>query len=149
MRSQLKKMGLSYDWDRELATCNVDYYKWEQLIFLKMFEKGLAYKKSSSVNWCPQCQTVLANEQVEDGCCWRCDSEVTPKELEQWFFKTTEYAQELLDCMEDLKGWPEPVLIMQRNWIGRSTGCEIDFPMEGSMKKIRVFTTRQDTLFVV
>ncbi len=147
MRSQLKKMGLSYDWDRELATCNVDYYKWEQLIFLKMFEKGLAYKKSSSVNWCPQCQTVLANEQVEDGCCWRCDSEVTPKELEQWFFKTTEYAQELLDCMEDLKGWPEPVLIMQRNWIGRSTGCEIDFPMEGSMKKIRVFTTRQDTLF--
>ncbi|BCA80009.1 leucine--tRNA ligase [Desulfuromonas sp. AOP6] len=147
MRSQLKKMGLSYDWDRELATCDVDYYKWEQLVFLKMYEKGLAYKKSSSVNWCPQCQTVLANEQVEEGCCWRCDSEVVPKELEQWFFKTTAYAQELLDCMEELKGWPEPVLTMQRNWIGRSTGCEIDFPLDGSLKKIRVFTTRQDTLF--
>ena len=147
MRSQLKKMGLSYDWDRELATCDVDYYKWEQLVFLKMYEKGLAYKKSSSVNWCPECQTVLANEQVEEGCCWRCDSEVVPKELEQWFFKTTAYAQELLDCIEELKGWPEPVLTMQRNWIGRSTGCEIDFPLEGSLKKIRVFTTRQDTLF--
>ena len=147
MRSQLKKMGLSYDWDRELATCDVDYYKWEQLVFLKMYEKGLAYKKSSSVNWCPQCQTVLANEQVEEGCCWRCDNEVVPKELEQWFFKTTAYAQELLDCMEELKGWPESVLTMQRNWIGRSTGCEIDFPLEGSLKKIRVFTTRQDTLF--
>jgi len=147
MRSQLKKMGLSYDWDRELATCDVDYYKWEQLVFLKMYEKGLAYKKSSSVNWCPECQTVLANEQVEEGCCWRCDSEVVPKELEQWFFKTTAYAQELLDCIEELKGWPESVLTMQRNWIGRSTGCEIDFPLEGSLKKIRVFTTRQDTLF--
>jgi leucyl-tRNA synthetase len=147
MRSQLKRMGFSYDWDRELATCDVDYYKWEQLIFLKMFEKGLAYKKSSFVNWCPSCQTVLANEQVEDGCCWRCDSEVNQKELEQWFFKITDYAQELLDDTYRLSGWPEPVLIMQRNWIGRSTGCEIAFPLEGSLETIRVFTTRQDTLF--
>ncbi|BCR05114.1 leucine--tRNA ligase [Desulfuromonas versatilis] len=147
MRSQLKKMGLSYDWDREFATCDVDYYKWEQLVFLKMFERGLAYKKTSAVNWCPDCQTVLANEQVEDGCCWRCDSEVEAKELDQWFFKITEYAQELLDWTEHLEGWPEPVLTMQRNWIGRSTGCEIEFPIEHSVNKIRVFTTRPDTLF--
>jgi leucyl-tRNA synthetase len=147
MRTQLKKMGFSYDWDRELATCDVEYYKWEQLIFLKMYERGLAYKKSSFVNWCPDCQTVLANEQVEDDCCWRCDSEVQQKELEQWFFKITDYAQELLDGTDRLPGWPEPVLTMQRNWIGRSTGCEIDFPLEGSIQKIRVFTTRQDTLF--
>jgi leucyl-tRNA synthetase len=147
MRSQLKRMGLSYDWDRELATCDVDYYKWEQLIFLRMFKKGLAYKKSSFVNWCPECRTVLANEQVEDGCCWRCDSEVAQKELEQWFFKTTEYARELLEETDRLKGWPEPVLTMQRNWIGRSIGCEIEFPLKTSLKKIRVFTTRQDTLY--
>lgn len=147
MKTQLKKMGFSYDWDRELATCDVDYYKWEQLIFLKMFEKGLAYKKHSSVNWCPECRTVLANEQVEDGGCWRCGSLVEDKELEQWFFKITDYAQELLDDTYRLEGWPEPVLIMQRNWIGRSVGCEIDFPLENSPEKIRVFTTRQDTLF--
>ncbi len=147
MKVQLKKMGLSYDWDRELATCNADYYRWEQLIFLRMLEKGLAYKKRSSVNWCPDCQTVLANEQVEDGCCWRCDSEVVPKELEQWFFRITNYAQELLDETNNLSGWPEPVLSMQRNWIGRSTGCEINFPIEGSNKNIGVFTTRQDTLY--
>ena len=147
MRCQLKKMGFSYDWDREFATCDVEYYRWEQLIFLKMFEKGLAYKKSSTVNWCPACRTVLANEQVEDGRCWRCDSEVVAKELEQWFFRITEYAQELLDCTRRLPGWPEPVLTMQRNWIGRSTGCEIEFPLENSEKSIRVFTTRQDTLY--
>ncbi len=147
MRAQLKKMGLSYDWEREFATCDVDYYRWEQLIFLRMYERGLTYKKSSSVNWCPDCATVLANEQVEDGRCWRCDSEVEPKELEQWFFKITDYAQELLDGTYALPGWPESVLTMQRNWIGRSTGCEIDFPLEGSEGKIRVFTTRQDTLF--
>ncbi len=147
MRSQLQRMGLSYDWDRELATCDPDYYRWEQLIFLKMLERGLAYKKSSSVNWCPDCLTVLANEQVEDGRCWRCDSEVEQKELEQWFFKITEYAQELLDDTYRLSGWPEPVLIMQRNWIGRSTGCEIDFAVADSSLGIRVFTTRQDTLF--
>jgi leucyl-tRNA synthetase len=147
MKAQLKKMGFSYDWERELATCDADYYRWEQLIFLRMLEKGLAYKKTSSVNWCPECQTVLANEQVEDGCCWRCDTEVVAKELEQWFFRITNYAQELLDETYNLTGWPEPVLIMQRNWIGRSTGCEINFPLEGSSQSIRVFTTRQDTLY--
>jgi len=147
MRGQLKTLGLSYDWDRELATCDVDYYKWEQRIFLEMYKKGLAYKKSSAVNWCPKCETVLANEQVEDGCCWRCDSIVTQKELEQWSFRITNYAQELLDDTYKLTGWPERVLTMQRNWIGRSVGCEIDFPLEGRISKIKVFTTRQDTLF--
>ncbi|PLX82567.1 MAG: leucine--tRNA ligase [Desulfuromonas sp.] len=147
MRVQLKKMGFSYDWDRELATCDVDYYRWEQLIFLRMLERGLAYKKSSFVNWCPACQTVLANEQVEDDCCWRCDTGVEQKELEQWFFKITDYAEELIQETHNLTGWPEPVLTMQRNWIGKSFGCEIDFPREGSAETIRVFTTRQDTLF--
>ncbi len=147
MRGQLKKMGFSYDWDRELATCDVDYYKWEQLIFLRMYEKGLAYKKTSFVNWCPRCATVLANEQVEDGRCWRCDDEVEQKELEQWFFRITDYAEELLDHTFRLTGWPERVLTMQRNWIGKSFGCEIDFQLEGRPARIRVFTTRQDTLF--
>jgi len=147
MRSQLKKMGLSYDWDRELATCDVEYYKWEQKMFLEMYEKGLAYKKTSAVNWCPTCETVLANEQVEDGACWRCDSEVTQKELEQWFFRITDYAEELLAYTDKLPGWPERVLTMQRNWIGKSHGCEIDFPVEGSLAKVKVFTTRQDTLY--
>ena len=147
MRAQLKKMGLSYDWDREFATCDPEYYRWEQLIFLKMLERGLAYKKSSSVNWCPDCQTVLANEQVEEGCCWRCDNEVVDKELEQWFFKITDYTEELLAETENLSGWPDPVLTMQRNWIGRSTGCEIDFTLVDSNETIRVFTTRQDTLW--
>ena len=147
MRTQLKRMGFCYDWDREVATCEPEYYRWEQQIFLKMPEKGLAYKKRSSVNWCPSCETVLANEQVEDGCCWRCHSEVEPKELEQWFFRITAYAQELLDDTFKMGGWPEPVLVMQRNWIGRSVGCEIDFQIENSDRKIRVFTTRQDTLF--
>ncbi|MBI1920214.1 MAG: leucine--tRNA ligase [Geobacter sp.] len=147
MRGQLKKLGLSYDWDREVATCNVDYYKWEQRVFLEMYRKGLAYKKTSFVNWCPKCDTVLANEQVEDGCCWRCDSEVVQKELEQWFFRITAYADELLEYTDKLPGWPERVLTMQRNWIGRSTGCEIDFPLEGHLSSIKVFTTRQDTLY--
>ncbi|HJV64353.1 MAG TPA: leucine--tRNA ligase [Geomonas sp.] len=147
MRGQLKTLGLSYDWDRELATCDLDYYKWEQKIFLEMYEKGLAYKKMSPVNWCPKCETVLANEQVEDGCCWRCDSTVEQKELNQWSFAITRYAQELLDDTYQLPGWPERVLVMQRNWIGRSVGCEIDFPVEGGMSKIKVFTTRPDTLF--
>jgi len=147
MRSQLKKMGLSYDWDRELATCDVEYYKWEQKMFLEMYEKGLAYKKTSYVNWCPKCETVLANEQVEDGACWRCDSEVTQKELEQWFFRITDYAEELLEHTDKLPGWPERVLTMQRNWIGKSYGCEIDFPVEGSLAKVKVFTTRQDTVY--
>ena len=147
MRGQLKRLGLSYDWDRELATCDIDYYKWEQRIFLEMYKKGLAYKKVSAVNWCPKCETVLANEQVEDDCCWRCDSPVVQKELEQWSFRITNYAQELLDDTDKLTGWPERVLTMQRNWIGRSVGCEIEFPLEGGLSKITVFTTRQDTLF--
>jgi leucyl-tRNA synthetase len=147
MRKQLKKMGLSYDWERELATCDPDYYRWEQLMFLQMFEKGLAFKKSSSVNWCESCQTVLANEQVEDECCWRCGTEVVDKELDQWFFKITAYADELLEDTYNLPGWPESVLTMQRNWIGRSTGCEINFKTEDGSETIPVFTTRQDTVF--
>ncbi len=147
MQQQLKRIGLSYDWQREFATCDADYYRWEQLVFLKMFEKGLAYKKGSSVNWCEDCQTVLANEQVEDGCCWRCHNQVKPKELEQWFFKITDYADELLDWTDKLPGWPERVLAMQRNWIGKSYGCEIDFSIVGQEEKIKVFTTRPDTLF--
>ena len=147
MRVQLKRMGLSYDWDRELATCEPDYYRWEQLIFLRMLEKGLAYKKSAAVNWCPQCETVLANEQVEEECCWRCENKVEQKELDQWFFRITSYAEELLDWTNKMAGWPESVLTMQRNWIGKSTGCEIDFVVAGSNEKVRVFTTRPDTLF--
>jgi leucyl-tRNA synthetase len=147
MRTQLKRMGLSYDWDRELATCEPDYYRWEQLIFLKMMEKGLAYKKSAAVNWCPECETVLANEQVEDDCCWRCENKVEEKELDQWFFRITNYAEELLECTESMHGWPDSVLTMQRNWIGKSTGCEIDFAVDGHEEKVRVFTTRPDTLF--
>jgi leucyl-tRNA synthetase len=140
-------MGLSYDWGRELATCDVEYYRWEQKIFLEMLAKGLAYKKTSFVNWCPKCETVLANEQVEDGACWRCDSEVKQKELDQWFFRITDYAEELLDWTFKLPGWPERVLVMQRNWIGKSIGCEIYFPLEGESFAIKVFTTRQDTVF--
>ena len=147
MRGQLKKLGLSYDWGRELATCDVGYYRWEQKIFLEMLAKGLAYKKTSFVNWCPKCETVLANEQVEDGACWRCDSEVKQKELDQWFFRITDYAEELLDWTFKLPGWPERVLVMQRNWIGKSIGCEIDFPLEGGSDAVKVFTTRQDTVF--
>ncbi len=147
MRGQLKKMGLSYDWGRELATCDLEYYRWEQKIFLEMFQKGLAYKKTSYVNWCPKCETVLANEQVEDGACWRCDSPVQQKELDQWFFRITQYAEELLQCTEQLPGWPERVLTMQKNWIGKSHGCEVDFPLAEGTVPIRVFTTRPDTLF--
>lgn len=151
MKRQLKRMGFSYDWDREFATCDASYYRWEQLFFLKMYEKGLAYKKRSTVNWCEICKTVLANEQVMgDGTCWRGhadDPGVTPKELEQWFFKITDYAEELLEWCEKLPGWPERVLTMQRNWIGKSIGAEIHFPMEDSREPIKVFTTRQDTVF--
>jgi leucyl-tRNA synthetase len=125
MRAQLKRMGFSYDWERELATCDVEYYRWEQWLFLRMYEKGLAYRKRSYVNWCAQCQTVLANEQVEAGLCWRCHSAVIQKELDQWFFRITEYAEELLDYCKQLAGWPERVLAMQENWIGRSVGAEI------------------------
>jgi leucyl-tRNA synthetase len=148
MRNQLKRMGFSYDWAREISTCEPEYYRWEQLFFLWMYEKGLAYKKTSAVNWCPKCQTVLANEQVESGLCWRCSSEVGEKVLEQWFFRTTAYVEELLDYCDKLTGWPERVLTMQKNWIGKSYGCEVTFPMaEGGDGDIKVFTTRQDTIY--
>ncbi|OGW04261.1 MAG: leucine--tRNA ligase [Nitrospinae bacterium RIFCSPLOWO2_01_FULL_39_10] len=148
MRKQLKMLGFSYDWEREIATCNQKYYKWSQWIFLKMFEKGLAYRKKGFVNWCNSCQTVLANEQVEDGLCWRCESVVIQKELEGWFLTITDYAEELLKGCERLaSGWNERVLTMQKNWIGKSYGAEVDFPVEGTDKVIKIFTTRQDTLF--
>src|SRR2546428_1844239 len=148
MRSQLKKMGFSYDWDREVTTCDPGYYKWEQLIFIRMLERGLAYRRRSRVNWCPSCQTVLANEQVEAGRCWRCDSEVTQREIDGWFFKITKYADELLEWCERLPGWPERVMTMQRNWIGRSEGAEFDLPVAGRPGlAVRVFTTRPDTAF--
>ncbi|MBI5098644.1 MAG: leucine--tRNA ligase [Nitrospirae bacterium] len=147
MKSQLKKMGLSYDWEREVTTCKPEYYKWNQWLFLKMLEMGLAYKKASSVNWCPSCDTVLANEQVIDEKCWRCDNIVIQKKLEQWFFKITNYAEELLSDADALAGWPEKVVTMQRNWIGRSEGVEVDFRIVDSDKSIRIFTTRQDTLY--
>jgi leucyl-tRNA synthetase len=148
MRAQLKKMGISYDWDRELATCDPSYYRWEQLVFIRMLERGLAYRRRSTVNWCPSCQTVLANEQVEAGRCWRCDSEVTPRDIEGWFFKITAYADELLEWCDKLPGWPERVITMQKNWIGRSEGAEFDLPIVGRPElKIRVFTTRPDTVF--
>ena len=147
MKNTLIKMGISYDWDREISTCKPDYYKWTQWIFLQLYKKGLAYKKKGVVNWCPSCSTVLANEQVVDGKCERCGVEVTKKELPQWFFKITEYAQSLLDDMECLEEWPERVLTMQKNWIGRSEGARIEFPIKGGNKTIPVFTTRPDTLY--
>jgi leucyl-tRNA synthetase len=147
MRNQLKALGYSYDWPRELATCDPDYYRWEQLVFTRMFRRGLAYKREAPVNWCPQCRTVLANEQVEGGLCWRCDSPVTLKELEQWFFKITHYAEELLADLEQLSHWPERVLTMQRHWIGKSEGAEIRFPLADGGEPLLVYTTRQDTLW--
>ncbi|MFH7319073.1 leucine--tRNA ligase [Desulfurivibrio sp. D14AmB] len=147
MRGQLQRLGLSYDWDRELATCKTDYYRWEQLFFLKMYEKGLAYRKKTTVNWCEPCQTVLANEQVINGTCWRCDTLVTPREMQGWFLKITAYAEELLAGCDQLPGWPEKVLTMQRNWIGKSLGAEIEFPVEGRADKLTIFTTRPDTIF--
>ena len=147
MKKQLKEMGFSYDWSRELATCDVSYYRWEQLMFLKMYERGLAYRAEAYVNWCSTCQTVLANEQVEAGLCWRCSQEVEQKEMSQWFLKITDYADELLEYCDHLSGWPERVLTMQRNWIGKSHGAIIHFPLEDSAEPIKVFTTRQDTVF--
>ncbi len=149
MKKQLNRMGLSYDWDREVTTCSPEYYKWNQWFFLKLFEKGLAYKKASFVNWCPSCATVLANEQVIDSKCWRCDSLVVQKELEQWFFRITHYAEELLQGCDELKGWPERVIAMQKNWIGKSEGVEVDFPIDGMDEKLRIYTTRPDTIFGV
>ncbi|AEB09581.1 leucine--tRNA ligase [Desulfobacca acetoxidans] len=147
MRRQLKSLGYSYDWSRELATCDPDYYRWEQSVFIEMFRRGLAYKKLSPVNWCDHCQTVLANEQVEDGACWRCHQPVALRELEQWFFKITDYVEELLEYCDRLPGWPERVLTMQRNWIGKSHGAQIEFAIESLDGVITVFTTRPDTLF--
>ncbi len=148
MREQLKQLGFGYDWSRELATCDPDYYRWEQWFFLKLLEKDLVYKKTSPVNWCPNDQTVLANEQVIDGCCWRCDTKVEKKEIPQWFLKITAYAEELLESLETLEGWPERVKTMQANWIGRSEGVEIGFSVAGA-DPIRIYTTRPDTLMGV
>lgn len=147
MRDQLKLLGFGYDWSREMATCHPDYYKWEQWLFARLFEKGLVYKKTAPVNWCPRDMTVLANEQVIDGCCWRCDTEVERKEIPQYFMKITDYAEELLTDLDQLDGWPDQVRTMQRNWIGRSEGVELSFKVEG--KPLTVFTTRPDTLMGV
>ncbi len=147
MRTQLKRMGFSYDWDREITCSDPDYYRWGQWLFLKLYERGLAYKKSSSVNWCEVCQTVLANEQVEGGLCWRDETPVVQKELPGWFFKITAYADELLTGLDRLPGWPERVKVMQRNWIGKSVGAEVHFPITGRQETLTIFTTRQDTLF--
>ena len=147
-KASMRRYACSFDWDRVLHTCDPEYYKWNQWLFLKLFEKGLAYRKDSAVNWCPDCQTVLANEQVVAGLCERCDSAVTKKKLNQWYLKITDYADRLLDDMDQLEGaWPEKVLLMQRNWIGRSTGAQVEFAVDGMDQKITVYTTRPDTLY--
>ncbi len=148
MKQQFERLGIGFDWSREVTTCMPDYYRWNQWFFLRMYERGLAYRKKSKVNWCPECATVLANEQVVDGRCWRHeDTIVEQRDLVQWFFRITAYAQELLDGLDTLEGWPEKVRTMQRNWIGRSEGTEVDFAVENRSEKIRVFTTRVDTIF--
>jgi len=147
MKGQLKKLGFSYDWSREVNTCLPEYYRWNQWIFLKMFEQGLAHRKKSWINWCPHCQTVLANEQVIGERCWRCETIVTQKEMEQWFLKITAYAEDLLSGHDRLEKWPEHVLLMQKNWIGKSTGAHVVFPVIDSSKSIEVFTTRVDTIY--
>jgi leucyl-tRNA synthetase len=147
MRKQIKRLGFGYDWEREITTCLPEYYKWNQWFFLKMMEKGLAYRGRRAVNWCGSCQTVLANEQVEGGSCWRCEYPVAKKEVDQWFLKITEYAQELLDDLDQLTGWPERVRTMQKNWIGRSEGSKVSFVIEGSTEKIDIYTTRIDTIY--
>lgn len=146
-RKQFRQWGVVFDWEREIATCDPSYYKWNQWIFLQFYKKGLAYRKASLVNWCPGCDTVLANEQVVDGKCERCHSEVKKRDLTQWFFKITDYAEELLDDLDKLEHWPERVKLMQRNWIGRSEGASIRFPVDGQTEEIEVFTTRPDTIF--
>ena len=147
MRKQLKELGLSYDWDREVATCHEDYYKWMQWIFIQFYNRGLAYKKENPVNWCPSCQTVLANEQVVDGCCERCKSPVGKKNLSQWYFKITDYAERLLNNLDTLDGWPNKVKVMQRNWIGKSVGAEVEFKIKDYDETLTVFTTRVDTIY--
>jgi len=149
MRDQLKRLGFAYDWTRELATCDPKYYRWEQWLFTKLIDKGLVYKKTAPVNWCPQDKTVLANEQVIDGRCWRCDTLVEKQDISQWFMKITAYAEELLDDLDKLQDWPEKVVTMQKNWIGRSKGVELSFAVEGDEKVLKVFTTRPDTLMGV
>lgn len=149
-KETLKLLGISYDWDREIRTCEPDYYKWTQWVFLKLYEAGLVYRDISAVNWCPECKTVLANEQTTGGKCWKCDTNVEKKELEQWFIKITEYAQKLLDGLDKLEGsWPVNIIAMQRNWIGRSEGGEFDFVIEGTGMKLPIFTTRPDTIYGV
>jgi len=149
MRTQLKRLGFAYDWDREIATCDPDYYRWEQWLFTRLFGQGLVYKKTAPVNWCPNDLTVLANEQVIDGRCWRCDTPVERKEIAQWFMKITQYAEQLLSGLDHLEGWPEQVRTMQRNWIGRSEGVELEFSVEGESEPLTVYTTRPDTLMGV
>ena len=149
MKNQLKMLGFGYDWSREIATCTPEYYRWEQWFFTKLYEQGLVYKKTASVNWCPNDQTVLANEQVIDGCCWRCDTVVEQKEIPQWFIKITQYAEELLNDIDTLEGWPEQVKTMQRNWIGRSEGVEMTFKVAGSDDSFDIYTTRPDTVMGV
>ena len=149
MRGQLQRLGFAYDWDRELATCTPEYYRWEQWLFTRLFEKGLVYKKKSIVNWDPVDQTVLANEQVIDGCGWRSGAPVERREISQWFLKITQYADELLECVQQLDGWPEQVRVMQQNWIGRSEGLQLSFDVEGGLPRMEVYTTRPDTLMGV
>src|ERR1700735_4883982 len=148
MKAQMKRLGFAYDWSREVTTCLPEYYRWNQWFFLKLYEQGLTYRKKSKVNWCPKCATVLANEQVVNGCCWRHeDTLVEQRELEQWFVRTTKYADELLSGLDKLDGWPEKVRTMQRNWIGRSEGANVDFAVADGSAKITVFATRVDTIF--
>ena len=149
MKNQLKMLGFGYDWDREIATCRPEYYKWEQWFFTELYKKGLVYKKTSTVNWCPNDETVLANEQVHDGCCWRCDTPVEQKEIPQWFIKITDYAEQLLGGLDQLPQWPDMVKTMQRNWIGRSEGVEITFDVADTAEKVSVYTTRPDTFYGV
>src|SRR5690606_11759366 len=150
MKGQLQRLGISYAWEREIATCQPEYYRWNQWLFTRMFEKGLAYRRRSTVNWCESCQTVLANEQVIDGGCWRCGTPVTSRDLEQWYLRITAYADELLDDLSTLTDWPEKVVTMQRNWIGRSEGARVRFALEeagAGETAVEVFTTRIDTIF--
>ncbi len=147
MKRQLQRLGFSYPWNREIATCDPEYYRWNQWFFLRMLERGIAYRKKAAVNWCPSCQTVLANEQAEGGECWRCHSKVEERELDQWFLRITAYQDQLLDDMAKLPAWPDRVLLQQRNWVGRSPGAEVDFPVEGAKDPLRVFTTRIDTIY--
>ncbi|HOK71057.1 MAG TPA: class I tRNA ligase family protein, partial [Bacillota bacterium] len=149
MRKQIKRLGFSYDWDREITTCDPSYYKWTQWLFLQLYKNGLAYRKTQKVNWCPSCATVLANEQVVNGACERCDTPVTKRVLEQWFLRITDYAERLLSNLDNMPGWPDKVKVMQRNWIGRSEGVDIDFHVPETGDKLTIFTTRQDTVYGV